>query len=98
VQPPGFLGRGAGASRICSIAVVGITSRPPKWIKPQLTRLVDEAPTGGGWLHEIKYDGYRMHARLDGGDIRLLSRTCPSRHHGRFGAAALALAIARSSA
>jgi hypothetical protein len=25
---------------------VGITSRPPKWIKPQLTRLVDEAPTG----------------------------------------------------
>jgi hypothetical protein len=25
---------------------VGTTSRPPKWIKPQLTRLVDEAPTG----------------------------------------------------
>ena len=37
------------------------TSRPPKWIKPQLTRLVDEAPTGPGWLHEIKYDDYRMH-------------------------------------
>jgi ATP-dependent DNA ligase len=31
---------------------------PAKWIKPQLTRLVDEAPTGAGWLHEIKYDGY----------------------------------------
>ena len=51
------------------------TSRPPKWIKPQLTRLVDEAPAGGGWLHEIKYDGYRMHARIDGGDIKLLTRT-----------------------
>jgi ATP-dependent DNA ligase len=38
----------------------------PKWIKPQLTRLVDEAPAGEGWLHEIKYDGYRMHARIDG--------------------------------
>ena len=48
---------------------VGTTSRPPKWIKPQLTRLVDEAPADGGWLHEIKYDGYRMHARIDGGKV-----------------------------
>ena len=31
----------------------------PKWIKPELTRLVDEAPSADGWLHEIKYDGYR---------------------------------------
>jgi len=37
---------------------MGTTTRPPKWIKPQLTRLVDEAPTGNDWLHEIKYDGY----------------------------------------
>ena len=54
---------------------MGTTSRPPKWIKPQLTRLVDEAPTGDDWLHEIEYDGYRMHARIDGGDIKLLTRT-----------------------
>jgi DNA ligase D-like protein (predicted ligase) len=54
---------------------VGRTDRPPKWIKPQLTRLVDEAPAGGGWPHEIKYDGYRMHARIDGRDINLLTRT-----------------------
>jgi hypothetical protein len=26
----------------------------------------DEAPTGEGWLHEIKYDGYGMHGRIDG--------------------------------
>jgi ATP-dependent DNA ligase len=30
---------------------------------------VDEAPTGPEWLHEIKYDGYRMHARIDGGQV-----------------------------
>ncbi len=48
---------------------------PPTWIEPQLTRLVDEAPDGPGWLHEIKYDGYRIHARVDGSDIRLLTRT-----------------------
>ena len=38
-----------------------------KWIKPQLTRLADEARTGKDWLHEIKDNGYRMCARLDRG-------------------------------
>jgi ATP-dependent DNA ligase len=50
------------------------TSGPPKWIKPQLTRLVDEAPTGNDWLHEAKYDGYRMHARFTDGKAQLLTR------------------------
>ena len=54
---------------------MGTTSPPLKWIKPQLTRLVDEAPAGGNWLHEIKYDGYRMHVRIDGRDIKLPTRT-----------------------
>ncbi|SEP50932.1 bifunctional non-homologous end joining protein LigD [Rhodospirillales bacterium URHD0017] len=49
--------------------------RLPRWIKPQLTRLAKEAPSGDGWLHEVKYDGYRMHARIDGRDIKLLTRT-----------------------
>jgi DNA ligase D-like protein (predicted ligase) len=47
----------------------------PNWIKPQLTKLVDQPPDGPEWLHEIKFDGYRMHARLDRGAIRLLTRT-----------------------
>jgi len=47
----------------------------PGWIKPQLTKLVDEPPDGPEWLHEIKFDGYRMHARLDRGAIKLLTRT-----------------------
>ena len=38
------------------VSSVGTSSRPPKWIKPQLTRLVEEAPAGGGWLHEIDLD------------------------------------------
>jgi ATP-dependent DNA ligase len=41
------------------------TDRPPKWIKPQLTRLVEEAPSGESWIHEVNYDGYRMHATED---------------------------------
>jgi DNA ligase D-like protein (predicted ligase) len=37
--------------------------------------LVDQPPEGPEWLHELKYDGYRMHARLDRGAVRLLTRT-----------------------
>src|SRR5271170_4401080 len=45
-----------------------------EWIRPQLTQLVTAAPDGDQWLHEIKYDGFRMHARLDHGEVRLLTR------------------------
>lgn len=41
---------------------------------PQLTQLVQEAPEDREWLHEIKFDGYRMHARLDRGNVWLLTR------------------------
>ena len=61
--------------KVTSTASGSESARPPKWIKPQLTRLVDKAPTGKDWLHEIKYDGYRMHARIDGDKIQLLTRT-----------------------
>jgi bifunctional non-homologous end joining protein LigD len=47
----------------------------PPWIRPQLTQLVDAAPEGDQWLHEIKFDGYRMHARVDHGEVKLLTRT-----------------------
>ena len=53
----------------------GPSSRLPKWVKPQLCKLVDAPPQGPEWLHEIKHDGYRMHARLDHGRVQLLTRT-----------------------
>jgi bifunctional non-homologous end joining protein LigD len=49
----------------------------PKRVKPQLCILVDEPPDGSEWLHEIKYDGYRMHARLDHGKSQLLASAGP---------------------
>ena len=45
----------------------------PLWVRRQLTQLVDAAPEGDQWLHEIKYDGYRMHARLDRRRVKLLT-------------------------
>src|SRR2546423_6753142 len=46
----------------------------PAWVKPQLAALVKDAPDGPDWLHEIKFDGYRMHARLDAGRVQILTR------------------------
>jgi bifunctional non-homologous end joining protein LigD len=40
----------------------------------QLARLVQEAPEGEDWLHEQKFDGYRIVAELEDGDVKLLSR------------------------
>jgi len=51
------------------------TADLPAWISPQLTQRVEAALDGDQWLHEIIYDGYRMHARLDRGAVKLLTRT-----------------------
>src|SRR5271157_4368298 len=48
---------------------------PPRWIEPQLCKLVEKAPTGAQWVHEIKFDGYRMAARIDRGKVQLLTRS-----------------------
>jgi bifunctional non-homologous end joining protein LigD len=42
--------------------------------RPQLALLVKEAPTGDDWLHEAKYDGYRIGARVAKGAVELISR------------------------
>src|SRR6202158_1117447 len=49
-------------------------NHPPAWIKPQLAALVEEPPDGPDWLHELKLDGYRMHARLDAGRVNIRTR------------------------
>src|SRR3546814_655461 len=40
----------------------------------QLATLVDAVPTGNGWFHEIKYDGYRAQIAAAGGDVRVYTR------------------------
>jgi bifunctional non-homologous end joining protein LigD len=46
----------------------------PRTFDPQLATLVKAPPPGDAWLHELKYDGYRIGCRVDGGDVQLLSR------------------------
>ncbi|HUK61358.1 MAG TPA: DNA ligase D [Stellaceae bacterium] len=49
-------------------------ARLPASPRPELATLADAAPEGDGWLHEIKFDGYRMVARVASGKVRMLSR------------------------
>ena len=46
----------------------------PAFVEPCLATLAEKAPDGGNWIHEIKFDGYRIQARLDGGKVKLLTR------------------------
>ncbi|PMW95322.1 DNA ligase D [Pseudomonas sp. FW215-R2] len=48
-------------------------ARIPAQLKPQLATLVDSAPAGD-WSYEIKFDGYRIMARIDHDDVQLFTR------------------------
>ena len=50
-------------------------SKPDGFILPCQPALADRPPSGPGWLHEIKFDGYRVIARKDGEQVRLWART-----------------------
>jgi bifunctional non-homologous end joining protein LigD len=46
----------------------------PAYLDPELATLVSDAPTAPGWLYELKYDGYRILARIEGDAVRLVTR------------------------
>ncbi len=46
----------------------------PRFIEPQLCKLVDRAPSGTGWAHEVKFDGYRLQLRIEDGEATLRTR------------------------
>ena len=52
-------------------------AKPPKWafVEPMLATRVDKAPESDAWIHEIKYDGYRIQAAVSGDSVRLYTRT-----------------------
>lgn len=62
--PPPIASELAGARR----------AEPPAILPPQLATPSERAPTGQSWLHEIKFDGYRIVAHLEHGKARLLTR------------------------
>jgi bifunctional non-homologous end joining protein LigD len=55
-------------------AATGKAAKLPATIEPQLATLVDHAPSGDAWAYEVKFDGYRLLARIEKGKVQLLTR------------------------
>ena len=49
-------------------------SAMPDFVAPQLCASVERPPSGEGWCHEIKFDGYRVQLRVEDGDVALKTR------------------------
>jgi bifunctional non-homologous end joining protein LigD len=56
-------------------AAAKLPKRVPAYVAPQLAQLRDAPPQGDNWLHEVKYDGYRIIAVSHRGKIRLFTRS-----------------------
>ncbi|MGE0740048.1 MAG: DNA ligase D [Hyphomonadaceae bacterium] len=52
-------------------------AKPPKWtfVEPALATRAEKAPASDAWIHEIKYDGYRIQAAVSGDSVKLFTRT-----------------------
>ncbi|NNM77491.1 DNA ligase D [Sphingomonas sp. ID1715] len=53
----------------------GGSGKLPPFQSPQLATLVDTVPTGSAWLHEVKYDGYRVLLAIGGGKVKVFTRS-----------------------
>jgi bifunctional non-homologous end joining protein LigD len=56
------------------LPAAAVPANLPLSLFPELATLVEGPPTGPGWIYEVKFDGYRVLARIDGDDIRLFTR------------------------
>jgi bifunctional non-homologous end joining protein LigD len=63
-----------GASASPASAAGARKVKMPATLSPMLATLVDSAPAGEAWVHEVKFDGYRMVCRIDHGDVHVYSR------------------------
>lgn len=72
-EPPPPEKKKAPPPKVDKIAGARKAAMPSKW-SPELATLTEFAPKGEGWVHEIKYDGYRTIVFFDGGKVRLITR------------------------
>ena len=69
------MARAGRTRRIGKPAIPGSKLGPlPDFVAPCLAQRMKNVPEGDSWLHEIKFDGYRLEARIERGEVRLLTR------------------------
>lgn len=68
-------GKAPKRRRMQAVKIAGAKkAAQPTTFKPQLATLAREAPVGPAWIHELKFDGYRILAFIARGQVRLVSR------------------------
>ena len=65
---------GGKLAKPASAAKPARTGEPPDFVPPMLCSVQDEPPEGKDWRYEIKYDGYRIQACVNGAAVRLYTR------------------------
>ncbi|EGD01169.1 DNA ligase D, partial [Burkholderia sp. TJI49] len=70
-QQPGSVHRRAASRPLAPSGIEGAVRAPlPERVAPQLATLVDAPPAHGDWRYELKFDGYRILARIAGKGAR----------------------------
>jgi bifunctional non-homologous end joining protein LigD len=55
-------------------AAIGTKARTPDFIEPALATSIDKVPSGERWVHEIKFDGYRVQLCISNGTVKVFTR------------------------
>src|SRR3954447_6416858 len=53
---------------------IGMKARFPGFIEPALATSIENVPSGDRWIHEIKFDGYRVQLHIANDDIKIFTR------------------------
>jgi hypothetical protein len=54
-------------------AAIGTKAPYPGFIEPALATAVDKVPSGSRWVHEIKFDGYRVQVHIRDGAVKVFT-------------------------
>ncbi|MBB5747478.1 DNA ligase D [Brevundimonas variabilis] len=68
-------GRKSAAKSALAKAVGRASMKPPQFVPIQLCKVADHPPGGNGWVHEIKFDGYRIQIGVGGGRATVRTRS-----------------------
>jgi bifunctional non-homologous end joining protein LigD len=55
-------------------AAIGTKAPFPGFVEPALATSIGKAPSGERWIHEIKFDGYRVQVHLANTDVKVFTR------------------------
>jgi len=55
-------------------AAIGVKASYPGFVEPAPATSIDRVPSGPRWIHEIKFDGYRVQVHIRDGKVRVFTR------------------------